>query len=341
MRLDNPRVSAAVLETARGGILRAGLGFDRCDVAVVLNVAADHLGLRGVHTIGQLAEVKGIVPAAVAPGGWAVLNADDRLVLGMRARTAGRIALFSTRPPGACAAFEAQLAAGGVCARVEDEEVVLYDGTMRHVLAGVAELPLTLGGAARFQLQNVLAAALAAHVQGVPVEELRTGLREFAACPERTPGRLNVLRVGRGHVVVDYAHNAPAVAALLDFVHRFDARRSIGVVAVPGDRRDADVRAVGRLCAAFDHVIVKEDTDRRGRAPGEIPRLLHDGLREGGLADAQIEHVPAESDAVARAIARLGGGEVAVILAEDVPAVLAQVLAAADAAGAPHTGAPA
>ncbi|HEX6630903.1 MAG TPA: cyanophycin synthetase, partial [Gemmatimonadaceae bacterium] len=214
MVLDNPLVDAAVLETARGGILRAGLGFDRCDVGVVLNVAADHLGLRGVHTVGQLAEVKGIVAAAVAPGGWAVLNADDRLVLGMRARTAGRVALFSTRAPGTCSAFEAQLAAGGVCARVEDEVVVLYDGTMRHALAGVAELPLTLGGAARFQLQNVLAAALAAHVQGVPVAELRTGLREFAPCPERTPGRLNLLRVGRAHVVVDYAHNAPAVAAL-------------------------------------------------------------------------------------------------------------------------------
>jgi len=300
----------------------------------VLNVAADHLGLRGVHTVEQLAEVKAVIARAVAADGVCVLNADDPLTLAMRTRTRGRIALFSLCPPGDNPAFDAHVAAGGLAAGVEDGRIVVRERGACTVVAAVAEVPLTLGGSARFQVQNVLAATLAAYAHGIPLDAVRTGLRDFASSPTLTPGRMNLLRVGRAHVIVDYAHNPPAIAALLDVVHRFDARCRIGVVAVPGDRRDEDIRAVGRLCAAFDAVVLKEDDDTRGRAPGAISRLLHDGLREGGLADDAVTYVRAEPAAVHHALERLGGGDLLVVLADDVPAVLAQVEAAARAAEA-------
>jgi len=330
--LGNPLVDVAVLETARGGLLRAGLGFERCDVGVVLNVAPDHLGLRGVHTLEQLAEVKGVIARAVAADGICVLNADDPLTLAMRSRTRGRVALFSLGAPGANPDFDAHVAAGGLGAGVDGDRIVLHEGGARTVVATVGEVPLTLGGSARFQVQNVLAATLAAHAHGVPLDAIRDGLRDFASSPALTPGRMNLIRVGRAHVIVDYAHNPPAVEALLDVVRRFDARRRVGVVTVPGDRRDEDIRTVGRLCAAFDAVVVKEDDDTRGRAPGAITRLLHDGLREGGLADDAVAYVRAEPAAVGHALDRLAGGDLLVVLADDVPAVLAQVEAAARAA---------
>ncbi|HEY0972493.1 MAG TPA: cyanophycin synthetase [Gemmatimonadales bacterium] len=332
--LANPLVDAAVLEVARGGILRAGLGFDECDVGVVLNVASDHLGLRGVHTLEQLAEVKGTIAAAVVPEGWAVLNADDPRVLAMRERTRGRVALLSTCPPGENGSFEEHLATGGVGARVERGAFVLHRWGSRVEIATVHEVPLTFGGAARFQLQNVLAALLAAHLCGVTTGAIREGLRSFAPSPESTPGRMNLVRVGRGHVLVDYAHNAAAVEALTDFVRGFDARCRVGVVACPGDRRDEDIREVGRLCApAFDRVIVKEDEDRRGRAPGEVARLLREGLYAGGMDRDAAEIAAGEEPAVARAIELVAGGGLAVVLADDVRAVLDQVRRAAAADG--------
>jgi cyanophycin synthetase len=338
--LANPLVDVAVLEVARGGLLRAGLGFDRCDVGVVLNVSADHLGLRGVHTLEQLAHVKGVIVDAVAPDGWAVLNADDPRVLAMRSRARGGVALVSTQPPGANAAFDVHVAAGGIGARIEGGSFVICRGDERIPVAPVRAVPLTLGGAARFQCQNVLAAALAAHLHGLSAAQIRAGLGTFVPSPRATPGRMNLVRVDRSHVLVDYAHNPAAVEALLDFAGRFDARRRVGVVAVPGDRRDEDIRAVGRLCAAFDHVVLKEDADRRGRRPGEIMRLLHEGLREAGVPDERVEHVRPEAAAVAHALAALEGGELVVVLAEHVPAVLAQVQAAAAGNGAAAQGDP-
>jgi cyanophycin synthetase len=335
--LANPLVDVAVLEVARGGLLRAGLGFDACDVGVVLNVSADHLGLRGVHTLEQLADVKAVIAEAVAPDGWAVLNADDPRVLEMRGRTRGRVALLSTQPPGSNAAFEVHLAAGGVGARIEGESFVIRRGGEALAIAPVRAVPLTLGGAARFQLQNVLAASLAAHLHGLTAAQIRAGLGTFVPSPALTPGRMNLVRVGRGHVLVDYAHNAAAVEALMDFVRGFDARRRIGVVTAPGDRRDEDFRTLGRICAGFDHVVLKEDVDRRGRAPGEIMRLLHDGLREAGFPDERVEHVEPEARAVRHALSMVGGGDLVVILADHVHAVLAQVQQAAalhDAEGA-------
>ncbi|HYH80748.1 MAG TPA: cyanophycin synthetase, partial [Longimicrobium sp.] len=323
--LSNPTVDVAVLETARGGLLRAGLGFEECDVGVVLNVSADHLGLRGINTVEQLAEVKSVIPAVVKREGHAVLNADDPLVYAMRDRTGADIVLFSTLPEGANAKFEEHVARAGIGARIEDGTFVIRRGRLRIPIAGVAEVPLMMGGAARFQQGNILAAIATAYVQGVRYDTIRAGLLSFFPSPSMTPGRLNLLRVGDARVLVDYAHNAAAVEGLMDMVANIPARRRIGVVGVPGDRRDEDVRSVARFCAGLDLVIVKEDGDLRGRRPGEVATLLIEGLREAGLHGDQIEHQPDEAAAVARALELLGEGDVAVVLADDVPRVLTQL----------------
>jgi cyanophycin synthetase len=326
--LSNPTIDVAVLETARGGILRAGLGFEECDVGVVLNVSADHLGLGGINTIEQLADVKGVIPSVVKREGHAVLNADDPLVYAMRERTSADVVLFSASEEGTSQLLEEHVESGGIAACVQEGTFVVRRGRLRIPIASEREVPLTLGGAARFQRQNILAAIASAYVQGMRYDDIRAGLLSFFPSPSLTPGRLNVIRLRNGaRVVVDYAHNAAAVEGLLEFVQLLPAACRIGVIAVPGDRRDDDIVAVGRLAARFDRVVVKEDADRRGRDPGEVPRLLVQGLRDAGLAEDRVEVVPDEAEAIRSAIATLAEGDLMVVFAEKVPQTLAVVRA--------------
>ncbi len=323
--LSNPIVDVAVLETARGGILRSGLGFDECDVGIVLNVSADHLGMHGIHTLEQLAEIKGVVPSVVRRRGHAVLNADDRLVLAMAAKTSGDVVLFTVGQPAANPAVASHLAAGGTAACIEDGAIVIRRGRLRIPIAEVTEVPLAIGGAAPFQFGNLLAAAAAAYVQGIRYEDIRAGLLSFFPSPTLTPGRLNLLRVGRGQVLVDYAHNPAAITGLMELAARIDAARRIGVLAGPGDRRDEDLRALGWHAAALDLAIVKEDDDLRGRRPGEAAALLREGLIEGGMAPERIVEVRREPEAVARGLDLMEEHDLLVIIAVDVPAVLEQL----------------
>jgi cyanophycin synthetase len=327
--LANPRVDVAVLEAARGGILRSGLGFDACDVGIVLNVTADHLGLRGIHTVEDLARVKGVIPSVVKPGGHAVLNADDPLVLGMRGGTPGTVVLTSVLGEAGNPAVAAHLAAGGMAVVVEDEggrEAIVIRGAERIPVAPVDDLPLAMGGAARFQLGNLLAAAAAAYLQGIAPDAIAEGLRTFVPSGEATPGRMNVLRTARGTVIVDYAHNPAAVRGLMDFVTRMQAGRRIGVVTMPGDRRDEDLRELGEIVSVLDYVVVKEHHKyRRGRPAGDVARLIAEGLEAGGLPSDAHEAVLPEPVAVARALEIMRPGDVVVILADDWLDVLAQV----------------
>jgi len=332
--LSNPTVDVAVLETARGGILRAGLGFDECDVGVVLNVSADHLGLGGINTIEQLADVKSVIAAVVKREGHAVINADDPLVLGMGKRSPGDVVLFSTAGDDNPAIVD-HLARSGIAVIVERDTFVVRRGRLRIPIAGVREVPLMMGGAARFQLGNILAAIATAYVQGIRYDDIRAGLLSFFPSPALTPGRLNLMRVGRGRLLVDYAHNAAAVGGLMEFVTALDAGKRIGVITAPGDRRDDDIRELGRLAAALDHVIVKEDNDRRGRGAGEIAALVRDGLVSGGLSNDAIEVVSDEIAAVDRAIELLDDHDIAVILADDVPGVLEHLRGRSLPAGSP------
>jgi cyanophycin synthetase len=320
--LSNPTVDIAVLETARGGLLRAGLGFDEVDVGVVLNVSADHLGLRGINTVEQLADVKGVVASVVKREGHAILNADDPLVYAMRDRTPGDIVLFSTKPEGESEEFENHLLRNGIGARIESDTFVIRRGRLKIPIAPVREVPLMLGGAARFQRENILAAIATAYVQGIRYDDIRAGLLSFFPSPSLTPGRLNLMRIASGRVLIDYAHNAAAIAGLMDFVKNLDATRRIGIITAPGDRRDEDLRIVGRLASGLDHVIVKEDTFRRGREPGSISNLIIEGLREGGLGEHQYEIIYDENEAIAKAMDGMQDNDLIVILADDVNASL-------------------
>ena len=320
--LSNPTVDIAVLETARGGLLRAGLGFDEVDVGVVLNVAADHLGLRGINTIEQLADVKAVVAAVVKREGHAVLNADDPLVYAMRDRTPGDIVLFSAKPDGESEEFETHLTRNGIGARIENDTFVIRRGRLRIPIAPVREVPLMLGGAAKFQRENILAAIATAYVQGMRYDDIRAGLLSFFPSPSLTPGRLNLMRVHNGRVLVDYAHNPSAIGGLIEFVQGIDANRRIGVVTAPGDRRDEDLRNVGRVLACLDHVVIKEDKERRGRDAGDIAGLISEGLRDGGMEENRYETIYNEQEAITHALEQMKDNDLVVILADDVSASL-------------------
>ena len=323
--LSNPTVDVAVLETARGGILRAGLGFDEVDVGVVLNVTADHLGLRGIHTVEQLADVKSVIAAVVKREGHAILNADDPLVYAMKDRTPGDLVLFSAKPEGESPQFELHLSRNGIGARIEKDTFVIRRGRLRIPIAGVRDVPLMVGGAAKFQRENILAAILAAYVQGMRYDDIRAGLLSFFPSPSLTPGRLNLVRVGNGRVLVDYAHNPAAIAGLIEFVGGLDASQRIGILTAPGDRRDEDLRNVGRVAARLDYVIVRDDKHRRGRAAGEISGLIAEGLREGGLSEDRIDIVLNEEQAIEHALSRMKDNDLIFILADDVRSVLEQI----------------
>lgn len=323
--LSNPTVDIAVLETARGGILRAGLGFDEVDVGVVLNVSADHLGLRGINTVEQLADVKSVIAAVVKREGHCILNADDPLVYAMKDKTPGDLVLFSTKPEGQSPEFERHLSRNGIGARLEKDTFVIRRGKLRIPIATERDVPLMMGGAAKFQRENILAGILAAYVQGMRYDDIRAGLLSFFPSPSLTPGRLNLIRVGKGRILVDYAHNPAAIAGLMEFVSGLDANRRIGIITAPGDRRDEDLLTVGRLAAKLDHVIVRDDKYRRGRAPGEISRLITQGLREGGMREDQIDIVHDEVQALEHAMAVMQDNDLVFVLADEVPVVLEQV----------------
>jgi cyanophycin synthetase len=329
MVLRDPTVDAAVLETARGGILREGLGFDRCDVGAVLNVSADHLGLRGVETLEDLAHVKQLVVEVVRDEGTAVLNADDPLTVAMARETPGRVMYFGLDPRGAV--IREHVRAGGAAVVLEEgvngQMITYYSERSQRVnLLWTHLIPATLEGRATFNVANACAAAAIALALGVSVENVRQGLRTFQASFFQTPGRLNVFDEHPFRVIVDYAHNPRALEAIGELVGRLRRAEAIGVLSVPGDRRDQDIRAVAAIAArAFDRLILKEDIGLRGRAPGEIAELLRAGALEAGLPGERVLVCLPETEAVARALALAQKDDLVVIFADEITQVWKQV----------------
>jgi cyanophycin synthetase len=296
MVLQNPTVDFAVFEVARGGILREGLGYQRNDVAVVLNVTGDHLGLGGITSVRQLAEVKRVVVEAVPRDGVAVLNADDPLVAGMARYCSGSVIYFSLDPEHERLKFQASRGRRAVTLEQgrNGEMIVLRQGRKSMSLVWTHLLPATFEGRARMNVQNALAATAAAWAAGAHLHDIRQGLRTFSTSYFMAPGRLNMFELDGYRVVVDYAHNPPAVRALGDFVNRLTepsaggARppvtgRRIGVIATAGDRRDEDIVELGDVAASyFDEVIVREDENPRGRPRGQTAALIEQGVRAAG-----------------------------------------------------------
>lgn len=276
--LNHPAAQGAVLEVARGGILREGLGFDRCDVAIVTNIGeGDHLGASDVETPEQLANVKSTIVWSVQPDGHAVLNATDPLVVDMARWCPGKIVYFARQEEHPVLA--AHRTAGGKVAFVRDNTVYLAHGAEEVRLLELTRVPLTHGGRVGFHVENVLAATAAAWALGVPLDELREGLESFAPKMDQIPARFNILDIRGMTVVLDYGHNTSAVARLLEVLALFPHRRRSVVYSVAGDRRDADIVAQGeQLGGAFDRVFVYEDTYLRGRRKGEITELFTQGM---------------------------------------------------------------
>lgn len=331
--LRDPTVEVAVLECARGGILREGLAFDRCDVGAVLNVQPDHLGLKGVNTLEDLAAVKSVVVETVGRRGVSVLNADDPLTIRMARHAGGRVCWFSLRGGDDTPGFVLKhIGEGGLAVLLQPQEGVIeiHDGGRRSVICRADAIPATLDGAALFNVQNALAAAAMAYGAGVQPEEIGRALSTFASTFEQNPGRLNLHDAHGFRVILDYAHNPEALRALGRMVKAITPpeHRSIAMVSIPGDRRDAEIRAMGEISAAFfDVVVFRETPDNRGRPAGEVVRLLKAGALEAGCPSERIHVIEEEARAAQTALELAEPGDVVVLTPTDVEAVWSRVQA--------------
>ncbi len=360
MVLQNPRVEVAVMEVARGGILREGLGYDRNDIAVVTNIAPDHLGMKGIDTLEQLADVKAVIVEAVPRDGFAILNADDPHVRRMRNRCSGNIVWYSLKPEDSKerAFIDARLRRGGRAVVLDRTErgdmIVIKHGSRSMQLAWTHLLPATFGGTAMFNVANAMAAAGAAFAAGIGLHEIRQGLRTFTTSYYLSPGRMNLINVRGMEVIVDYCHNAPGMEVLGQFVDRYADRKAatsewgkisrIGMIATAGDRRDEDLRELGRVAARyFDVLVVREDQRLRGRQPGEAAELIREGIREadaaGGVRVRAAETVLDEVDAVRHCVARANPGDIVVLCVDNHAKVVAELETITHSAQAGSSGA--
>lgn len=334
--LQHPRVEVAVLETARGGILRSGLAWDESTVSVLLNVANDHLGLEGIETPERLARVKRVVVESVGRSGYGVLNADDPIVADMEQDCPGQVIFFSLDPSGTV--MSAHLAKGGMAAFLRNGALILAKGSEETVLMRAADIPATYEGTIVFQTQNALSAAAACWGAGVPLDSIRLGLRTFQTDEKMTPGRFNVFNVGRARVVIDYGHNPHALRAIQAAVAQMRPRRAIGVVAAPGDRRDADIQELAAVAAGtFDWIIVREDDDLRGRERGEVAHLIADTIARI-RPSLPLTIVLDELEAVQQALEMAKAGDLLVVFVDKVDETIEQVKNASKALAMEESG---
>ncbi|MFY8054578.1 MAG: Mur ligase family protein, partial [Limnohabitans sp.] len=319
--LMHPDVDAAVLETARGGMLREGLAFDRCQVAVVTNIGmGDHLGLNYITTVEDLAVLKRVIVQNVAPTGYAVLNATDPIVAAMAANCPGQVIFFgldSHHP--VIATHRAQ---GKRVLFVDDDQIVAMQGN-HSVRIPLADIPVTRGGAIGFQIENAMASIGAAWAVGVSWQTICKGLATFVSDSNAVPGRFNVFDYKGATLIADYGHNPDAIKALVQAVTNLPAKRRSVVISGAGDRRDDDIREQTRIIGeAFDEVVLYQDACQRGRVDGEVLALLRQGL-EGAQRTQHIDEIHGEFLAIDRALERLNSGDLCLILIDQVEEALA------------------
>jgi UDP-N-acetylmuramyl tripeptide synthase len=340
--LRHAQLEVAVLETARGGVLRRGLPVDHAEVAVVTNIADDHLGEYGVQDMEALADVKLLIARPVRDSGAVVLNADDPLLRARGAKLTKSVVWFTLEP--ARPEVARHLAAGGRAAMLVDGSLVLAEGMMGTTVAGVTDVPLTLGGAARHNVANALAAIGAAAVLGVPTEAMRRALGEFGRDAGDNAGRANVVELGGIRVIVDYAHNPHGMAALAEMAAAMPAGRRLVMIGQAGDRSDQAIRELARSALAIrpDRVVLKEmERYLRGRQPGEIPGLMADELARHGVPPEAIRLPGTELDAVRDALEWARPGDVLLLAVhQDRPLVMALLEHLRDSGWRPETPLP-
>lgn len=322
--LKDPTVDFAVLECARGGILRAGLGFHQCDIAIVTNVAADHLGLKDINTVEDMARVKAVVPESVMPGGYAILNADDDLVYNMRKNLDCNVALFSLDENNPRIIEHCNK--GGIAAIVENGYVTICKGTWKIRVDKVINIPLTFSGKAIFMIQNILPTVVAGFISNFKIEDIRIALETFIPSPSQTPGRMNLFQFKNFQVMVDYAHNTAGFQAIGKFLEKIPAQPKVGIIAGVGDRRDEDIYNLGKQAALmFDKIIIRQDKNLRGRSEQEIIDLMLKGINEidAGKLDKVI---PTEREAIDYVFKNAKKGSFITICSDVVPDALDQIM---------------
>lgn len=327
--LRDPTIDFAVLETARGGILRAGLGYSECDVAACINVTADHMGLGGIETLEQLAKVKETVVRVA--NDTAVLNADDKLCLKMADHTRARHLCYVTMDPTHGLVRE-HIRANGRAVVLEQgingDMITIYDNGAHIPLLRTHLIPATIEGKAMHNVQNAMFAAAMAYSFDKDLDEIRNGLRTFDTSFFQSPGRTNVYNEHPFKVILDYAHNPAGFRAMAELADRLDppGRRSI-VFSVPGDRRDEDIRESCEACLPqFSHFICKADSNRRGRGHDELPQLVRKYLLELGVEDENITVIAEEEAAIDHALNAAEEGDLLVITADDLSRSWKQII---------------
>ena len=279
--LKDPTVEFAVLETARGGILRAGLGFSRCDIGIVTNIQEDHLGLNDIDTLDDLARVKATVVKSIKKDGWAILNAEDEYCMKLVKDLSCNIAYFSMDENSAVAK---QLAKEGkIVAVYENGFITIKKGEWKIRVERATHVPLTLGGKAKFMIANVLAATLAAYLQGFKTEDISLSLQTFIPSAAQTPGRMNIFEFKKFKVLIDFAHNPAGYRGVEEYLSSVEATKKIGIIAGVGDRRDEDIKECATIAARmFDHIIIRQEKHLRGRTEEEINNLIMEGIAASG-----------------------------------------------------------
>lgn len=298
--LKDPNVEFAVLETARGGILRSGLGFSRCDIGVITNIQEDHLGISDIHDLKDLSRVKSVVVESVKKDGWAVLNGEDENCLEIAKSLDCNVALFSMDEN--APSITEHCRKGGVACVYENGFVTIKKGEWKFRVERATHIPLTMNGKAKFMIANVLAATLASYLNGFKTEDIKLSLTTFIPGAAQTPGRMNIFEFSKFKVMIDFAHNPNGYRGIEEFLSTVEATRKIGIISGVGDRRDEDIKECARIAARmFDHVVIRQEKHLRGRTEQEIINLIVEGLTEANTG-IRYEIVALEVEAIKHAI---------------------------------------
>jgi cyanophycin synthetase len=326
--MKDPTVEFAVLETARGGILRAGLGFSSCDIAVITNIQEDHLGISDIHTLDDLARVKEVVVGAVKRDGWAILNADNSYCLKIAANARCNVGLFSLDEKNKAVADHCRK--GGIAAILENGFITIKKGDWKIRIERVTHVPITFNGTVNFMIHNALAASLAAFVWGFKIEDIRLSLETFVPSAAHTPGRMNIFDFKDFKLMVDFAHNPAGLIGIKEFLGTLDAKHHTGIISGTGDRRDEDMREIGRISAQmFDDIIICQEKYLRGRSYENIVALIEEGIREV-KPEIPVAIIRKGEDALAYAIENVQTGSFITIIGDSVSNALEAVQAYQD-----------
>lgn len=320
--LKDPTVDFAVLECARGGILKSGLAFQECDIAIVTNVSADHMGLGGIESMEQMAQVKAVVPETVVKHGYAILNADDDLVYAMKKKLECNVALFSMDENNP--RIKRHSRSGGLSAVYENGYVSIMKGTWKIRVQKVTDIPITYGGKALHNVMNTLPSILATYLyRNIKVADIKLALETFIPSPTQTPGRLNLFQFKNFQFLADYAHNPAGLQLLCDFISKLDATYRIGIISGTGDRRDEDIKEIGRISARyFDEIIIRQDKHLRGRTAENIVNLLVEGINEDKAKKIPITIIYNEKEAIMHAYNIVKPGSLITIMCDVVAEAL-------------------